>query len=146
MVFREAVPADIPRIQVVRNLVKENQLSNPALVTDEDCFEFITKRGKGWVCEINGLIEGFAIADLEENNIWALFVNPPHEGKKIGKTLQSLMLNWYFSQTKDTVWLGTAPDTRAEKFYGLTGWKKAGVVNKGETKFEMTYENWQQIK
>ena len=47
MIFREATIADIKQIQIVRNSVKENTLSNPNLVTDEDCKEFITERGKG---------------------------------------------------------------------------------------------------
>ncbi|MCW3121482.1 MAG: family N-acetyltransferase, partial [Flavipsychrobacter sp.] len=56
MIFREATVADIPQIQIVRNSVKENMLSNPALVSDADCEEYITKRGKGWVCEIDNTI------------------------------------------------------------------------------------------
>lgn len=145
MTFREALPTDIPQMQVVRNSVKENSLSNPNLISREDYLEFMTQRGKGWVCEINGTIVGIAIADLRDKNIWALFVSPEYEGKRIGKQLQKLMLNWYFSQTKETVWLGTAPNTRAERFYGLTGWKKVGIVNKGETKFEMTFEDWSKL-
>ncbi len=53
MIFREAQVNDIHQMQIVRHSVKENILSNPALVTDKDCEEFITVRGKGWVCEIN---------------------------------------------------------------------------------------------
>ena len=71
--IREAKIDDIKQIQIVRNAVTENTLSNPNLVTDEDCEEFITIRGKGWVCEIDKQIVGFAIVDLKENNIWALF-------------------------------------------------------------------------
>jgi hypothetical protein len=37
-------------------------LSDPLLVIDEDCEEFLTKRVKGWVCEIENQIVGFAIA------------------------------------------------------------------------------------
>jgi hypothetical protein len=47
MIIREAIMSDITQIQIVRNSVKENMLSNPALVTDADCEEFITRRGKG---------------------------------------------------------------------------------------------------
>lgn len=79
MIIREATVNDIPQIQLVRNSVKENMLSNPALVSDEDCRVFLTERGKGWVCEIDGRIVGFSIADLKENNIWALFVHPDAE-------------------------------------------------------------------
>jgi hypothetical protein len=64
MLFREARITDIPQIQVVRNSVKENMLSNPALVTDKDCENYLVNRGKGWVCEIDDRIVGFAIVDL----------------------------------------------------------------------------------
>lgn len=142
MTYREATKNDIPQIQIVRNSVKENQLSNPALVTDKDCEEFITIRGKGWVCEADNIIVGFSIADLQENNIWALFVHPDYEGKGIGRKLHALMLDWYFGQTQKTVWLGTAPGTRAEEFYKRKGWKVVGTHGKGETKFEMSFKNW----
>jgi hypothetical protein len=52
------------------------------------------------------------------------------------------MLNWYFLKTKETVWLSTAPNTRAEKFYRNAGWREVGVYGKGEIKFEMSYEDW----
>ncbi len=145
MIFREAKVKDIPQLQIVRHSVKENILSDPALVTDKDCEEFITVRGKGWVCEVNGAIVGFSIADLKENNIWALFVMPEQEQKGIGKRLHKEMLDWYFDQTKEKVWLSTAPDSRAEKFYRLNGWKETGVHGKGEIKFEMNFEEWQSV-
>jgi len=142
MIFREAKTTDIPAIQVVRHVVKENILSDPALVTDKDCEEFITQRGKGWVCEADGQLVGFSIVDLKDRNIWALFLRPEFEGKGIGKELHRLMMDWYFDQTHELVWLGTAPNTRAEEFYTRQGWKKVGLVNKGEVKFEMGYEDW----
>ncbi|NMN36080.1 GNAT family N-acetyltransferase [Pedobacter sp. SG918] len=142
MIFRPAKTTDITAIQIVRHTVKENILSDPALVTDKDCEDFITQRGKGWVCEVGGAIVGFSIVDLKEHNIWALFLRPEFEGKGIGKELHRLMMDWYFDQTHEPVWLGTSPNTRAEEFYTRQGWKKAGVVNKGEVKFEMSYEDW----
>ncbi len=142
MIFREAQISDIPQIQMVRHSVKENVLSDPSLVTDKDCEEFLTVRGRGWVCEINKVVVGFSIADLKENNIWALFVHPEHEAKGIGKRLHKKMLYWYFNQTKEKVWLSTAPNSRAENFYRLNGWKEVGVHGKGEIKFEMSYEDW----
>ncbi|MBA2249557.1 MAG: GNAT family N-acetyltransferase [Chitinophagaceae bacterium] len=142
MIFREAQTTDIPQIQVVRHLVKENTLSDPSLVTDKDCEEFLTVRGKGWVCEIDKKIVGFSIADLQENNIWALFIDPEHEAKGIGKRLHDMMMDWYFTNTKEKVWLGTAPNTKAEKFYRKHGWKEVGTHGKGEIKFEMRFEDW----
>ncbi|MGN6531319.1 MAG: GNAT family N-acetyltransferase [Ginsengibacter sp.] len=145
MIFREANIDDINQIQFVRNTVKENALSDPKLVTDEDCKEFITVRGKGWVCEIDNRIVGFAIADLKGNNIWALFLNPEFEKKGIGQQLHKIMLDWYFVQTKTKVWLATAFNTRAENFYRKAGWREVGLHGTKEIKFEMTYEMWKQL-
>ena len=125
---------DIPQIQVVRLLVKENTLSDPSLVTDADCVEFITRRGKGWVCMEGEQLTGFTIADLKENNIWPLFVDPDFEGRGIGKQLHSLMMNWYFEQDKQYIWLVTSSNTRAEKLYASRGWTNTGIVNKNEVK------------
>ena len=142
MNFREAKAADIKQIQVVRNSVTENTLSDPGLVTDKDCLEYITQRGKGWVCETEGQLVGFAIADLREHNIWALFVHPDFEKQGIGRQLHDLMLSWYFKQTSENIWLGTAPHTRAENFYRAQGWIETGTRGEGEIKFEMTLEQW----
>ena len=146
MNIRVAEIKDISQIQVVRNLVKENQLSDPALVPDSDVEDYISRRGKGWVCEIDGEVVGFAIADLVDNNIWALFIHPDFEKIGIGKKLHEEMLNWYFSQTDKTVWLGTSPKTRAELFYRKAGWKEVGVHGKGEIKFEMTKDEWRSLQ
>ncbi len=142
MIIRVAKTADIPQIQVVRNAVKENTLSNPNLVTDNDCELFLNQRGKGWVCEIDQTIVGFSIVDLKENNVWALFLLPEFEKQGIGRQLHDTMLDWYFSQTQNTIWLGTAPKTRAEQFYKKAGWREVGTHGKNETKFEMGYKEW----
>ena len=141
MIYREANITDIRQIQIVRNSVSENMLSDPALVSDKDCEEYMTVRGKAWVSEINKNIVGFAYVDMQENNVWALFVHPAHAEKGIGKTLHKIMMDWYFEHTSKTIWLGTAPNTRAALFYEKQGWKKAGMHGK-ETKFEMDFETW----
>ncbi|AWH85051.1 GNAT family N-acetyltransferase [Flavobacterium album] len=145
MTIREALPTDIPQIQIVRNAVKENMLSDPALVPDSDVDDYMFRRGKGWVAEENGIIFGFAIADLEDNNIWALFLHPDAEGKGIGKQLHKVMMDWYFSQTKETVWLSTGFNTRADTFYRMQGWREVGLYGTKETKFEMSFEDWSRL-
>lgn len=144
--FREATADDIAQIQIVRNSVKENVLSNPDLVTNEHCLEFITNRGKGWVCESDNIIVGFSIVDLKERNVWALFLNPNYERIGIGKQLQKIMLDWYFNQTSENIWLGTDRNTRAEHFYRKSGWNEVGMHGNGEVKFEMTQENWKRCR
>src|SRR5262249_50106958 len=132
MIIRQALKADIPQIQVVRHSVKENTLSNPALVPDSDVEDYIYNRGKGWVCEVDDRIVGFAIVSVADHNVWALFVEPGHDRKGIGRKLHDEMMNWYFGQTNATIWLGTAPNTRAEAFYRKAGWREAGLHGKGE--------------
>lgn len=124
MIFREAQISDIEQMMVVRLSVKENTLSNPALVTYEDMVDYLTIRGKGWVCETKNTIVGFSIGDLKDHSVWALFIQPTMEGKGIGKKLQALLLDWYFNKTEKNIWLETAANTRAEKFYKETGWKE----------------------
>jgi GNAT superfamily N-acetyltransferase len=143
--FRLAGKKDIVQIQFVRNAVLENRLSDPGLVTDNDVENYLTIRGRGWVCEAEGIIVGFSIADMRDHNIWALFVHPDFEKKGIGVKLHNLMLDWYFSQTDKKVWLGTSPGTRAERFYRKAGWIETGTHGKGEIKFEMTLEEWNRI-
>lgn len=142
MHIREATVNDIMQMQRVRNAVKENTLSNPDLVTDNDYKEYITEKGNGWVYEVHQQIVGFAIADRHGNNIWALFVSPAYEKQGIGKQLHDTMLNWYFRQTIETVWLSTDEQTRAALFYEKAGWKKVGKYGRDEIKFEMTYADW----
>lgn len=142
MIYRDAGIRDIPQIQFVRNAVKENMLSDPALVPDKDVEEYITKRGKGWVCDADGKIIGFSIVDLIDNNVWALFVHPDFEALGVGKKLHQIMLDWYFGQTNKTIWLGTAPNSRAETFYRMQGWKEVGTHGNGEIKFEMDFLKW----
>lgn len=142
MMIREAVIKDIPQMHIVRTSVTENTLSNPDLVTEADYKEFITVRGKGWVCLENNLVTGFSIVDLKNNNVWALFIAPKFEKQGIGRKLHDILLDWYFTQTKETIWLGTTPRTRAELFYRKAGWEEAGIHEIEEIKFEMTYKNW----
>ncbi|MBC6996453.1 GNAT family N-acetyltransferase [Neolewinella lacunae] len=142
MHLRVATLADIPQIQLVRNSVTENMLSNPDLVTDADCAEYLSTRGRGWVAEIGGEIVGFSIVDLHENNVWALFLKPEYSGRGIGRQLHEVMLDWYFHQTTLPIWLGTEPGTRAEQFYQKAGWEETGVHGKGEIKFTMRHGAW----
>ncbi len=143
MHIREATISDIPAIMDIRFSVTENVLANPDLVTDADCAAYLTQRGKGWVCEIDDQVVGFAIVDFQENNVWALFVRPEYVEMGIGKKLHNIMLDAFFAQTEEVLWLSTEPGTRAEQFYRLQGWTEAGMKGE-EVKFEMRVGDWRQ--
>ena len=142
MNFREAKISDIKGLYAVRISVKENKLPDPGFITEKEYEKYLTYHGKGWLCEEGEEVVGFAIVGLAQRNIWALFVHPAHEGKGIGKKLHDMMLEWYFDQTNQTVWLGTGPNTRAEDFYRKAGWKETGRRSNGEIRFELSSEDW----
>jgi len=52
------------------------------------------------------------------------------------------MMDWYFEQTNEKIWLGTEQNTKAELFYKNRGWTVVGIHGKDETKFEITYSDW----
>lgn len=146
MGIRQATITDIKQIQQVRNAVKENTLSDPSLVTDDDVMDYITRRGRGWVYEVEGGITGFSIISIIDQNVWALFVHPDFERRGIGRLLHDEMMNWYFANTDKLVWLSTSPGTRAEQFYRKADWQENGTYGKGEIKFEMSKEDWKSGK
>ena len=145
MIFREATNNDIPQLHSIRISANENKLSNPSLITPEEYTDFLTVRGKGWLCEVDNTIAGFAIIDFKEHNIWALFIRPEFEGRGIGKKLQQIMLDHYFQTNTQKLWLGTAPATKAENFYTKTGWKNMGIRKNGEILFELSFEDWEKL-
>jgi GNAT superfamily N-acetyltransferase len=135
--LREATPGDVTEINHLRLQVRENQLSDPALVTEAMTIDAICHSGRGWVMEENGRILGFSIALEKSRSIWALFVLPEHEGRGVGHRLHEAAVNWLWSRGTDKIWLGTDPGTRAERFYRDRGWIEAGVHDNGEIRFEL---------
>lgn len=143
--IRVATISDISEIQFVRNSVNQNKLSSPGRITDQDVEDFLTNRGKGWVAVVDQKIIGFAIADLIGHSIWALFLLPEYEGRGYGRQLHQHMLDWYFSESRDPLWLTTEPRTRAEDFYNKHGWTEVGYKG-NEIMFEMSYDEWTDYK
>lgn len=137
MFFREAKPTDIDKMHTVRLAVQENRLSDPNRIKPEDYTLRLTEQGKGWVCEVEGDILGFAIVDLQEASVWAMFVLPEQEGNFIGRMLHDMLVSWCFSRGIPKLTLNTAPGTRAEKFYLKSGWQKTGISPEGEVQFEL---------
>lgn len=144
--IREALITDIPQIQRVRNAVKENTLSDPALVPDADVEDYMFRRGKGWVSLEGDRITGFSIVSITDQNVWALFIEPGFDKLGAGRLLHDIMMDWYFSQTSENCWLSTTPGTRAEGFYRKAGWEEDGMYGKKEIKFIMSAEKWKKQK
>jgi GNAT superfamily N-acetyltransferase len=136
---REAVAADIPAMHAIRMDVRENTLSDPSWLTPEVYRAHLGDAGvsNSWVCERDGRILGFSVARRAQADIWALFVDPAHEGRGIGRRLIAAATDWLFAQGVDTVSLSTTPDTRADAFYRANGWQRGELTDKGEVMFRL---------
>ena len=133
-ILRQARREDIAGMHRVRLAVRENVLRS-TVITEEHYLPAIEATGRGWVVEVDGCVVGFAIGNADTGNIWALFVDPEHEGRGHGRALHDAMVGWLFSRGLRHLWLGTDPGTRAERFYRANGWTMAGTNGKGELVF-----------
>jgi GNAT superfamily N-acetyltransferase len=133
--IRKAVYADISRIMEIRHAVHENRLSDPNAVTAADCAAFID-RAEMWVWVEDRRILGFSAGDPADGTIWAMFVDPAHEGRGIGRTLLAFACNTVRAAGFDTATLTTDRGTRAERFYRMNGWVEIGSRAKGEVVFQ----------
>lgn len=131
MIIRRARQGDHPRITEIRMAVKENILSDPGRVTIEDYIWFRDHPGI-WVWEENGDILGFSAADTRDGSIWALFVDPKHEQRGIGRRLFEKVLDVLRDDGHRISWLTTDSGSRAEGLYRAAGWKVIGTSPRGE--------------
>lgn len=132
--IRLATAADVPRIREIRNAVRENRLSHPDVVTARHIQRYLDA-GEMWVWDDGGFIKGFSAADTRDGSVWALFIDPAHEGKGLGRTLLAEVCGALRTAGHRTAMLGTAPGTRAERFYRQNGWESEGLDARGEIVF-----------
>ena len=123
-VFRRATVADIPHMSRVRLSVLENRLRDPARVTPRMYEDFLEKDGRGWVAQVDGVTVAFSYANKLDGSIWALFVDPDHEGQGLARRLLQLGIAWLFEIGYARVTLSTGAGTRAETFYARQGWTR----------------------
>jgi len=132
--IRKARLADVPNLMRLRAAVRENKLVDPARLIAEDVVDFL-KSGEMWLWEANGRILGFSAGDAQIGWIWALFVDPAHEGRGIGQALLSCACRTLTHAGFDCATLTTDPGTRAARFYRRAGWTDTGRTRQGEIIF-----------
>ena len=136
--FRVATQDDIPAMSAIRLAVTENRLNDPSRVTVQMYHDYLERRGKSWVCEIDGTMAGFAAADHTDGSVWALFIHPEHEGRGIGKRLLALMTDYLFARNYNKIELATSADTRADTFYASQGWERGKMKNDVEVHYSLS--------
>jgi GNAT superfamily N-acetyltransferase len=130
MVLREATIFDIPAMHRVRMSVRENVLHST--LKEVDYVQPITAEGRGWVAILDRRVVGFAIGCFTDGQIRALYIEPAYEGRGVGSRLYEKMLEWLSVRGVSTLWLTTAPGTRAERFFLQRGWRESPPHPEGE--------------
>jgi GNAT superfamily N-acetyltransferase len=108
----------------IRLAVKENALSDPTRITREMYEDYLERSGRGWVAETDGEIRAFCYANKVDASIWALFVDPAHEGQGLATSLLKQAVDWLFETGHARVHLTTGAGTRADRFYAAQGWRR----------------------
>jgi GNAT superfamily N-acetyltransferase len=135
--LRRAQREDIAELHRIRLSVLENRLISTTL-SESDYVQEIDASGRGWVIECQGDIVAFGVANSVAGKIWALFVDPDHEGLGYGRRLHDRMVAWLWQQGHEKIRLTTEPGTRAQRFYEAAGWACAGTAPGGELRYELS--------
>ncbi len=128
MRYREIRLSDIPALIDLRTRTDENCLSLEELlslgINEDTVREKLSTNYKGWLCEIEDKIVGFAIGDKKTGEMWVIAVLPEYINQGIGTRLLILVEEWLFAQGCERLWLTTDIDTRlrAYSFYLKHGW------------------------
>lgn len=128
MKFREITAADVPALFEVRPRTRENAMTLEELqrlgIDPESVTESLTQSTKGWLCEDEGNVVAFAMADRATGEFLVIAVLPEYEGKGVGGRLISLAKEWLAASGCRRAWLTTDLDTslRAYGFYRKYGW------------------------
>src|SRR4029453_18438839 len=134
--IRRALLEERPRVMEIRFAVRENRLGDPSRVTDAD-YQWFSENPGIWVWEEDGRILGFSAADTRDGSIWALFIDPEHEGRGIGRALLTKACAVLRDAGHPAATLTTDPGTRADRFYREAGWTALEIDRRGEQVFRL---------
>ena len=134
--FREITARDIDEPFGVRAATRQNAMSKERLaelgITPASIGAALAAgTTKGWVGVCESRIVGFCMGDRVNGEVLVLAVLPDFEGRGIGATLLSTVVEWLRSFDPPRVWLTASPDpeTRAYGFYRAAGWQPIGKIN-----------------
>lgn len=128
MNLREITAADIPELFAVRTATHENRMTLEELaavgVTAANVRNRLETTFKGWLCEAEGRVVGFAMGDRSTGEMEVIAVLPEYIGKGIGSALLRRVEDWLFAQGFTQLWLTTDIDSslKAYRFYRQHGW------------------------
>lgn len=116
------------RVSTIENSVTMQELEEEYELTPESLAAAMLLNIRGWVCEIDDRIAGFAMGDNESGEMTVIAVLPEYEQRGIGRRLLAKVRDWLFQSGHDEIWLVTTQDAsfRAYGFYLSQGWTATG--------------------
>ena len=142
--YREMTAADLPaafavRLSTLENAVTMRELRDDYGITPDSLAAAMQADVKGWLCEDDGTVVGFAMGDRAHAEVQVVAVRPAHEGLGIGKTLLLRVQRWLFDSGHDAIWLRANPDpsVRATGFYRRLGWQRTERFVGGDQVLEL---------
>lgn len=133
MTFRAIEPQDAAALIELRGRTRENAIPADALakmgITIESIGAKLRGPHRGWLCEAEGRLAGFAMGDGSSGELLVIAVAPEFEGRGIGSQLLASVEEWLWSCGWEALWLWTDVDEsrRAFSFYLHHGWRKSEV-------------------
>ncbi len=140
-VIRVATLDDIDTLFAIRTAVVQNHLSVEQMadlgITPQVLAASISAAPCAWIAEVNGQAAAFAMVDLAEGEVFAMFVRPTHENLGLGRQLMAVAENALFER-HDTLFLITdgRDEIRANGFYQRLGWSLAGQAEGDDVRYE----------
>ena len=135
MHIREITEDDIPALFGVRVATHENQLTQEELVslgiTQETVKTRLRGTFKGWLCEVNAQVVGFAMGDCSTGELWVIALLPQYVGQGIGSALLRRVEDWLRANGCARLWLTTDldPGLKAYRFYRQHGWQDDRIAH-----------------
>ena len=137
--YRPAIPSDAAECLALRGKTRENAVSAETLaslgITVESWSGAIESGNlPGYVCIDDGCIVGYCFGDKPTGEIVVLALLPPYEGRGIGKTLLSQVVQYLRSAGHGRLVLGCSsnPLHRSHGFYRHLGWRSTGTFDERE--------------
>lgn len=134
--YRKAIPTDATACIVLRGKTRENAFSAEQLqalgITSESWSAGIRDGSfPGYIGMVDGELGGYCFGDRTTGEIIVLALLPEYEGKGVGKTLLSLMIEEFKELGFKRLFLGCSadPKVRSHGFYRHLGWKSTGTVD-----------------
>lgn len=143
MKLRRGERDDVEALFEIRCSVVENHQSREELaalgITTESVAAMIESGGYlSIIAEVDDRPVGFAMAQISDGYVFALFVKPGYEGQGIGKALMKTVEAGLHSAGVAEAWLATGADPRlrAVGFYRHLGWRESGFLDDGQLIFK----------